>query len=195
MKKDSKLFSVLTFPFVILICFFVFLYMLLYTPVDIFRYCFSNRRKEMKRLYGKQAKYTWLVTLTAHYRIFELISKNDLPILFVRKNKNPCEYGYFYYNKTLFIADVVPHFDEKSGNWYIVMGHDQSDLAAYIETQKEDFHRCTGYNENAKCEEVIFLVNEKDIYGKEKDLIENTDFILPYNKKNFAEKMNGFILR
>lgn len=193
MKKDSKLSQalvlVLVFPIVILMA----LFLLLYTPVDFVRYVFSNRRKEMKRLYGNQTKYTWLVTLTNHYRIFELISKNRLPILFVRKGKNPCTHGYFYYNQTLFLADVVPHFNSESGNWYIVRGHDESDLSAYIEAEKEDFHKCVGFNENAKCERIVFLVKEKDIYDEARNMVENADFILTYSKKNFAEKINGYI--
>ena len=46
-----------------------------------------------------------------------------------------------------------------------------------------------------KCEKVVFLVNEKDVYDEEKNLIENSDFILTYNKKNFAEKFNRFLLK
>ena len=85
MKKDGKLSQalvlLLTFPIAVLMV----LFLLLYTPTDFVRYCFSNRRREMKRLYGKQVKYSWIITLTDHYRIFELIAKNDLPIcLFLR---------------------------------------------------------------------------------------------------------------
>ena len=50
-----------------------------------------------------------------------------------------------------------------------------------------------GFNENIKCERVIFLIKEKDVYDDEKNLIENSDFILTYNKKNFAEKIKSFI--
>ncbi|MBO5755716.1 MAG: hypothetical protein J6R89_06650, partial [Clostridia bacterium] len=70
---------------------------------------------------------------------------------------------------------------------------DESDLYGYIEAEKEKFHKCTGFNENVKCERVIFLVKEKDVYDEEKDLIENSDFILTYNKKNFVEKINRFL--
>ena len=50
-----------------------------------------------------------------------------------------------------------------------------------------------GFNENIKCERVIFLVKEKDIYDEEKTIVENSDFILTYNKKNFADKINVFL--
>ena len=193
MKKDGKLSHALVLVFVFPIAIFMALFLLLYTPIDLVRYCFSNRRKEMKRLYGKRAKYSWIVTLTDHYRIFELIAKNNLPILFIPAFENPCQYGYFYCNQTLFLHDVVPHFDVESGNWYIVQKHDEDDLYGYMEAEKENFHKCTGFNENKKCEKVIFLVKEKDLYDEEKDLIEASDFILTYNKKNFAERINRFL--
>ena len=193
MKKDGKLSQALVLLFTFPIAVLMVLFLLLYTPIDFARYCFSNRRKEMKRLYGKRAKYSWIVTLTDHYRIFELIAKNNLPILFVPECENPCQHGYFYCNQTLFLHDVVPHFDAENGNWYIVQDHDESDLYGYIEAEKENFHKCTGFNENVKCERVIFLVKEKDVYDDEKNLIENSDFILTYNKKNFAEKINRFL--
>ena len=193
MKKDGKLSQALVLLFTFPIAVLMVLFLLLYTPIDFVRYYFSNRRREMKRLYGKRAKYSWIVTLTDHYRIFELIAKNNLPILFIPACENPCQYGYFYCNLTLFLHDVVPHFDAESGIWHIVQEHDESDLCDYIEAEKENFHKCMGFNENMKCEKVIFLVKEKDVYDEEKDLIENSDFILTYNKKNFAEKIKGFI--
>ena len=193
MKKDGKLSQALVLVFVFPVAIFMALFLLLYTPIDFVRYRFSNRRKEMKRLYGKRAKYSWIVTLTDHYRIFELIAKNNLPILFIPACENPCQYGYFYYNQTLFLHDIVPHFDVESGNWYIVQEHDQSDLSGYIEAEKEKFRKCTGFNENIKCERVVFLVKENDVYDEEKNIAENSDFILTYNEKNFAEKIKGFI--
>ena len=193
MKKDGKLSQALVLLFTFPIAVLMVLFLLLYTPIDFARYCFSNRRKEMKRLYGKRAKYSWIVTLTDHYRIFELIAKNNLPILFVPACENPCQHGYFYNNRTLFLHDVVPQYDVKNGNWYIVQEHDESDLSAYIEAEKEELHKCVGFNENIKCERVIFLVKEKDIYDEEKTIVENSDFILTYNKENFADKINVFL--
>ena len=193
MKKDGKLSQAIVLLFTFPIAVLMVLFLLLYTPIDFVRYYFSNRRREMKRLYGKRAKYSWIVTLTSHYGIFELIAKNNLPILFIPACENPCQYGYFYYNQTLFLHDVVPHFDVESGNWYIVQEHDQSDLSGYIEAEREHFHKCTGFNENIKCERVVFLVKENDVYDEEKNIAENSDFILTYNKKNFAEKIKGFI--
>jgi len=193
MKKNGKLSQALVLVFTFPIAVLMVLFLLLYTPIDFIIYYFSNRRREMKRLYGKRAKYSWIVTLTSHYGIFELIAKNNLPILFIPACENPCQYGYFYYNQTLFLHDVVPHFDVESGNWYIVQEHDQSDLSGYIEAEREHFHKCTGFNENIKCERVVFLVKENDVYDEEKNIAENSDFILTYNKKNFAEKIKGFI--
>jgi hypothetical protein len=93
----------------------------------------------------------------------------------------------------LFLADVMPHFDAKSDTWQVLRGHGYVDLLSYVETEKEDFYQCTGFNENATCERAVFLVKENEIGKKERDILENTDFIITYNKKNFTEKIKGFI--
>ena len=193
MKKDGNLSQALVLILIFPVAILTVLFLLLYTPIDFFRYCFSNRRKEMKRLYGKRAKYFWMITLTDDYKIFELIVKNNLPISFIPACENPCAFGYFYYNRTLFLMTVAPHFDSESGNWYFVNGDDGSDFVSYVESEKEAFHRCTGFNETVKCERVVFLVKEKDVYAAERDLVENADFILVYNKQNFAAQMSKFI--
>ena len=54
MKKDGKLSQALVLLFTFPIAVLMVLFLLLYTPIDFARYCFSNRRKEMKRLYGKR---------------------------------------------------------------------------------------------------------------------------------------------
>ena len=41
-------------------------------------------------------------------------------------------------------------------------------------------------------ENLVFLSDKVEIV-EEKNLIENSDFILTYNKKNFAEKINRFL--
>ena len=147
----------------------------------------------MKRKYPKQAKYTWLITLTQHFKVFELISKHNLPIEFYPKNPNPCKDGYFYYDKILFLPDVVPHFDPEKNHWFIVHGHDESDLFYYMEAEKEDFHKLVGFDEGIECERIVFLVEEKDVYKEEKDIFNATDFILTYNKKNFVKKINKLL--
>ncbi len=181
MKKNSKLSQAAVLIFVLPLVILMTLFFLFYTPIDWIRYRFSNCRREMRRLYGKQARYTWLITLTDHYKMLKLILQNDLPILFVRKNENPFLGGYFYYNQALFLADMTPYFD------------DESNLNAYIESEKDAFHECVGFNENAKCERVVFLMKEKDSYGRAGALPESTGIVLTYNKKNFAEKIHGFL--
>ena len=67
MKKDGKLSQALVLLFTFPIAVLMVLFLILYTPTDFVRYCFSNRRREMKRLYGKRAKYSWIITLTDHF--------------------------------------------------------------------------------------------------------------------------------
>ena len=193
MKKNFNDSGIIIFIVVLPILILMTLFLIVYTPVDLIRYCFSNRRKNMKHLYGKQAKYHWLITLTDHYQLYELISKQHLPIQFIKQNENPCEHGYFYYDKYLFLYDGTPHYDADNDNWYIVHGHYESDLHEWANSEKAYFHKCLGTNANIECEQVIFLVKENNFSNEEKKHFESADFILTYTNKNFAEKITKLI--
>lgn len=43
------------------------------------------------------------------------------------------------------------------------------------------------------CERVVFLVKEKGYSGEERALVEKADFILLYNEKDFADRVNRFL--
>ncbi len=165
----------------------------LYTPIDFVIYHLSSVRKEMKRIYGKRLKYMWLFTLSYGYRLRKLIIKNNLPLQFFPKSEDPGDYGYFYCNETLFLADATPHFDFENNKWNVIQSLDELDYQVYVETEKELFFQCKGVDESIKCERVILLVEKQELYAEEEELAEAADFILPYNKKNFANRMRDFI--
>ena len=196
MIKDKMFSQLPVFVRVILIVAFVFtmLFWVLYTPVDYIRYRLSHRRKLMRRLYGKQAKYTWLVSVTEHFKIYELVAKHGLPLTFYKEGENPCSFGFFYCDRILFLTEH-PQFDEETDRWFIVseQEHDECDLNTYIESAKNEFYQCIEENKRPQCDRVVFLVNEKDIDEEEKEYLDNADFVLTYNKKNFADKINGLL--
>ena len=114
MKKDSPfIIGIIVFPFIVLLLLFAFLY----TPIDFVIYHLSVVHKEMKRIYGKRLKYVWLFTLSYGYKLHKLIIKNNLPLQFFPKSEDPNNYGYFYCNKTLFLADVAPFFDFENNKY------------------------------------------------------------------------------
>lgn len=193
MKKENKLWQAIILILVLPLVLLMMLFILLYTPIDFARYRFSAFRKYM-RIYGKRLKYSGLISLTSHYKLYELIAKNNLPVIFLPRAENPCDGGFFYSNKVLFEEDAFPVYDSEKGDWYLLLGHhEEEDLASYVEWKKAHFHECMAHNENMKCESVVFLVKEGDVSAEKKNLYENADFILMYNKKNFAEKVNGFL--
>jgi hypothetical protein len=194
MNKENKLgqaiILILVFPIVLL----MLLFLLFYTPIDFFRYLFSGFRKDMKRVWGKRARYFWLVTIATHYKLYNLIAKNNLPIRFLPQDNNACEGGFVYSNKILFEEYVLPHYNSEKDEWYLTHGHhEEENLISYVEWKKAHFHECMAHNENVKCENVVFLVEERAVSSEEKNLYENADFILMYNKKNFAEKIREFL--
>lgn len=190
MKKDSPfIIGIIVFPFIVLLLLFAFLY----TPIDFVIYHLSVVHKEMKRIYGKRLKYVWLFTLSYGYKLHKLIIKNNLPLQFFPKSEDPNNYGYFYCNKTLFLADVAPFFDFENNKWDVVQSNDELDYQVYVEAERERFLQCAGVNESIECERVVFLVEEKELSPEEKELTKNADFILMYNKKNFAKRMRDFI--
>lgn len=165
----------------------------LYTPIDFVIYHLSSVRKEMKRIYGKRLKYIWLFTLSYGYRLHKLIIKNNLPLQFFPKSEDPGDYGYFYCNKTLFLADATPQFDFENNKWDVIQSHDENDYQVHVEAEKKSFLQCASVNESIECERVVFLVEEKELSPEEKKLAKDVDFILMYNKKNFAKRMRDFI--
>ena len=181
--------GIITFLFIIPFLSFA----LLYTPIDFVIYHLSAVRKEMKRIYGRRSNYMWLFTLSYGYRLHKLIIKNNLPLQFFPKSKDPGDYGYFYCNKTLFLADATPHFDFENNKWNVMQSLDELDYQVYVEAEKELFFQCKGVDESIKCERVILLVEKQELYVEEEALAEATDFILPYNKKNFAKRMRDLI--
>ena len=181
--------GIITFLFIIPFLLFA----LLYTPIDFVIYHLSAVRKEMKRIYGRRSNYMWLFTLSYGYRLHKLIIKNNLPLQFFPKSEDPGDYGYFYCNKTLFLADATPHFDFENNKWNVMQSLDELDYQVYVEAKKELFFQCKGVDESIKCERVILLVEKQELYVEEEALAEATDFILPYNKKNFAKRMRDLI--
>jgi len=193
MNKDSKPWQVIILILVLPIVLLMMLFILLYTPIDFVRYRFSAFRKYM-RIYGKRLKYTGLISLTSHYKLYGMIAKNNLPVIFLPRAENPCDGGFFYSNKVLFEEDAFPFYNHEKGDWYLLLGHHEEEkLISYVEWKKAHFHECMAQNENMKCERVVFLVKEGDVSAEEKDLYENAEFILMYNKKNFAEKISEFL--
>ena len=196
MNKISKLSQSIIFILVLPIFILMMLVLILYTPVDYVRYRLSHRCKAMKRMYGKQAKYTWLVSVTEHFKIYELVAKHGLPLTFYKEGENPCNFGFFYCDRILFLTEH-PQFDEETDRWFIVseheQEHDECDLNTYIDSAKNEFYQCIEENKRPQCDRVVFLVNEKDIDEEEKEYLDNADFVLTYNKKNFADKINGLL--
>lgn len=196
MNKENKLGQAIIFILVFPVALLMMLFMLLYTPIDFLRYLFSDFRRDMKRIWSKRARYLWLITITAHYKLYNLIAKNNLPISFLPENDNVCAGGFFYFNKILFEEDAAPHYDSEKGDWYLIHGHhEEENLISYVEWKKAHFRECMAHNENMKCESVVFLVEERYVSAEDKNLYENADFILTYNKKNFAEKMSEFLAK
>lgn len=193
MKKHNKVSPKIAYIFIIPIAALMCIYLLFYTPIDYIKYYFSHFRKDMKTQYGKKAKYTWLCSLSNHFRIYEMIAKNNLLIEYFRKpSVKMCTYGYFFYKGALLIVDMVPHYAQATHDWYVVQGHDPADLQIYMENEKEEFEKFMNGNLDFVCERVLFLVNEKDLGDEDKAHMKDVDFVLPYNKKNFAQSIERF---
>lgn len=175
---------------------FLLLFMIVYTPIDFLRYRFSRFYRDRKRLYGKADRYTWLVTLFPYYGIYARIAKSGLPVRFLRDQRGPLSPAFFFDEgtRTLFEWEPAPHYDFEAQAWYLLFGKEEGDLRAYCESRVGLFHKCTaGDTESDLCRRVVFLVHEKDLWKEERNLAENADFLLVYNRKNFAEKLGALL--
>ena len=141
MDKDNKLAQAIILILVFPIAVLMMLFMTLYTPIDFLIYRFSDFYKDMRCIWGKRVRYVWLITNTEHYKLYNLIVKNSVPIQYLPREDNVCEGGFFYLNNTLFVEDALLCYNSENREWYIVYGHHESQsLEEYAELKKMTKH-------------------------------------------------------
>ena len=187
-KKGSVLWTLLIIP-----CGIVFgLALMLCLPFDYLKFRFSHYRKDMKEQWGKRAaRYTPLDGMGRQFNLYELAKKSGVPLAYFQAAEDE-KFGYFLYKGALLVCDMVPHYNEASHSWYIVQRDDPAELEALTELAKADFEACAGPDARAACHRVVYLVKEKELYNEDKAHLAETDFILAYRKKQFAEQINAF---
>lgn len=168
------------------------LFIICYTPIDFVVYHLSCVRKKMIELYGKPGRYVWMFTFLEDFKFFRTIIKHKLPIQYFPKSEDPYDGGYFCGNKTLFLVSDDVYFDETDNEWHPRFEHPYPNALVYLARKKA---ACNNYaaEHNTCCEHAFFLVNERHLNRREKELIKKEAYVVTYNKKIFLERVRGLL--
>lgn len=186
----KKFFSFILAIFIVIIFGVCLIFML---PFDYIKYKKSLYYKNTKR------KYVPFVGTNHKFKIYNEISKNNLPISFIHHPKeNSILYGQFVFEKTLIIVDVFDWvYDPEEEKWLVLIGHDEEkrsllSIDEYIETEIEE---CNQAFEEKICDKAVILIREDELenagnaYKEERFLIYKDDII--EKLKLFIEKENN----
>lgn len=179
--KETVL-MVLLFP-VILLC---LVGLLLITTFDYFKYKRTQYYKDTHE------KYSWLCTSSYYIKLYNLIKKEQLPIMYY-----PCNnvlltgYGYFVYRDILLLNDCEPYFDEEKKTWTFYEG--ESDEYVDIEEECEiAIERCNDFLGREVCKKALVLIDD-EVYQEHPGIqYEKFDF-LPVEDGNEAKALKKMI--
>lgn len=152
-------------PFILLFIIGAFLFM----PIDYLIF----KRSRYHRDFG--GKYKFLAGAHFDNRLYTIIKKEKLPVLYA---KGSCSYdsmGYFFTGKTLITMRNFPVFDKKTETWY---ANDIKQTAQYnaeptpinlAEMEEKYLREFSSAVPGVSCDKVIFLIEKKRAqrkYGK-----------------------------
>jgi hypothetical protein len=178
----KKFFSFFSFILAILISIIFGVYLIFILPFDYIKYKKSLYYKNTKK------KYTFFAASNQNFKIYNKISKNNLPISFIHdpKEKNTvC--GWFVFEKTLIIVNTF-HFeyDSEAEKWSFSVEGDKEEkrvllsIDEYIETEIEGLNQALG---DKICDKAVILIcaddleNAENAYKEERFLIYKDDMI------------------
>lgn len=164
---------------------FVLLGLVFYTPFDYVKFKKSSYCKDT------DAKYVWLVTTSATYKIYEITKKEGLSIDFYKKPDASSALGYFVKDSTLLLQDSEGGFfyDQTRESWRIISDGVEKSLLVFFEECKEQFTKAHG----VKVDRCVIMMSESDeMDAEEKARAESSGYFLIYNKKNLTEALRRF---
>ena len=158
--------------------------LLLYTPIDYFRYKRTRYYKDTKE------KYTWLCFISYYVRFYDLIKKENLPIHYYRCNDSEMTgYGYFVYKDILILCDYQPCYNAEKKVWEIEIEDEYVDMKEDVEATIED---CNSFLQWEACNKAVVLIDSDDFYENPDVKYEKFEF-LPVDGKNYSAALKEFI--
>ncbi len=138
----------------IVILFFVGVGFLIYLPFDYFKYKNSLYYKT------KGKKYSLFAGLSIYFKIYNIILKNNLPIKYYNPKDETLSSGFFIYEKTLLVPELVLEYDEERQDWIVVINDDSHEpniqsLNDFLEEEVRTVNEILGQE---ICEKAVVLV-------------------------------------
>lgn len=174
--------KVFSFILAILIAIILGVCLIFLLPFDYIKYKRSLYYKITKN------KYTFFAASNDHFKIYNEISKNNLPIRFIHHPKEKSlAYGWFVFEQTLIIVNAFNfEYDAESEKWLFSTEVDEKETRVllsvdeYIETEIEDVNQALG---NKICNKAVILIcaddleNAENAYREERFLAYKDDMI------------------
>ena len=174
--------KVFSFILAILIAIILGVCLIFLLPFDYIKYKRSLYYKITKN------KYTFFAASNDHFKIYNEISKNNLPIRFIHHPKEKSlVYGWFVFEQTLIIVNAFNfEYNAESGKWNFSTEVDEKETRVllsvdeYIETEIEDVNQALG---DKICNKAVILIcaddleNAENAYREERFLVYKDDMI------------------
>lgn len=179
--------------FGLLLAFLLVICIIFLVPIDYIKYKRSSYYKV------EHKKYHLFTASGIRFKLYNEIVKNGLPIKFYYNlNNDDLECGWFVYDKTLIIPDVVLEYDDERNEWIskIYDEHDEfvSTLTEFLENEVRDANEFSG---QTICDKAIILLDINDIsedQEREKARKESSFLVYDENRvevlKKFCENIN-----
>ncbi len=181
---NSKLKNTVLTVLLFLVAILFFIIMLLYTPIDYWRY----RRTRYYQDTGE--KYSWLCAMSFYIKLYDCIKKEQLPIKHYRvTDAIGAGYGYFVYQNRLVTGDYQPLFNSEKKRWEVEIEDEWVDLKDEIAA---DIERCNAFLQSDVCEKAIVLI-DADVYEEHTNVHGENFELLPVTDDNYAEALKTLV--
>lgn len=187
MKKLREFLMTVVLFFVLVISALV---SLLRTPFDYLAYRRSHFYADFKQ------KYRLFVCAAPEYRLYNLIRKHDLPILYIPKNPEaPSLGGWFLYKGTLIVHDLRQlSFDEKTNRWVFYSTHSGSGpstpMMEHIMASVAAVNNVAGHEE---CTRMFIPLHTSQIVKRDLDKARHDFRFVLYDKEGLEEILSAYI--
>ena len=170
--KDGRA-SVFVVAFLILVSPFIFVWLIIKTIIDYFKYKKSLYYKDTKE------KYSWLCAHSEHVLFYNAIKTEKFPIDFYRDKSNKSTgCGYFVYGDVLILCDYdseIIFFDNNREEWFV---NDERDFVSLETAVYDELEKANKLLDKGVCNRAIVFVDSCEYDKATKKQCNNIGFLI-----------------
>ena len=190
MKKIlSKIFEVFLWIIAIPTVIIAGIALLLYTPIDIFKYRHSAFYRDT------HCKYEPFIGNAMWFQLYELMRQENLPLNFHLHSTDEDTTGYFRYRNTLLALDWPLEYAADHKQWFVLYDNEDHEpctpMSDALELELNAFHKNTGATD---CHRAVVLADIENIAEEDRPHLAECPDILPYQgKKDLSRAVKAWI--